>query len=51
MNKKIHLAAVLFAALMGTRVQAQDSAWASKKSSWLQLQQGQKEEVFRFADT
>jgi len=50
MNKKIHLAAVLLAALMGTGVQAQDSAWASKKSSWLQLQQGQRDEVFRFAD-
>ncbi|MFA9217978.1 MAG: hypothetical protein ACEQSK_12850 [Sphingomonadaceae bacterium] len=54
MRNRIKLAAMALAVVASTGALAQDNAgasvWTTKKSSWLALQPGQRDEVFKFAD-
>ena len=54
MGLRTNFAVMGLAALVATGAPAQDtpggSAWGAKKSAWLSLQGGQRDEVFRFAE-
>jgi aspartyl aminopeptidase len=54
MRNQIKLAAIALAMLASTGAGAQEnpggSAWGAKKSSWLTLQPGQREEAFHFTE-
>jgi aspartyl aminopeptidase len=54
MRNQIRLAAIALALLASTGAGAQEnpggSAWSAKKSSWLALQSGQREEAFHFTE-